>query len=59
MMGCSGAADLSMTPDLDARRIHAAATAQETWSGKVDQICRHLAEPVGFPRKGDAYETLA
>jgi glycosyltransferase involved in cell wall biosynthesis len=43
----------------DARALRTAAMALETWSGKVDQICRHLGAPVGFPQKGAAYETVA
>jgi hypothetical protein len=53
------AVEAALASGLDARTIRTAAMAVQTWSGKVDQICRHLSASVGFPQKGAAHETVA
>ena len=53
------AVEAAMASGPDARALRTAAMAVETWSGKVDLICRHLGAPVGLPDEGAAHETVA
>jgi glycosyltransferase involved in cell wall biosynthesis len=53
------AVEAALAPEPDRRRIRAAAMAQETWSGKVDQICRHLGVALQLQEERTAHETVA
>jgi glycosyltransferase involved in cell wall biosynthesis len=53
------AVEAALAPEPDRRRLRAAAMAQETWSGKVDQICRHLGVTLQLQDERTAHETVA
>ena len=53
------AVEAALATGPDARTIRTAAMALETWSGKVDQICRHLGVTLQLQDERTAHETVA